>query len=188
MGEGLNADWLINWELCLWVQLCPNHCSSVQCMYFCWRCTNLPVSILLHFTLTVDKTSRYLKCHLLGRQLTPNSDLAILPFLVPVLKELLVAIISKVATGWILYSKDFRRSPLDLTDSDSWRVVSVSASLENAFLYTLRHVVSRMDAFVAGVYKRNSRPKTTTKIFVIWYESHWKNRPVYCSSFYFWYK
>ncbi len=52
IGEGWNVDGLVNQKLCLSSQLPLFNTGLVQRQHYCWRCTNPPVCLMSHFTLS----------------------------------------------------------------------------------------------------------------------------------------
>lgn len=57
------------------------HSGPVQPPHYCWCCTNLPVDLTLHFTLTREQNPEILELPHSGRWLTPNQEGAIISFL-----------------------------------------------------------------------------------------------------------
>lgn len=54
-----------------------HHNCPVKYLHHCWHCTNLPVNLTIHVTLTCEQDSEIPKLLHLGQQLTPNQEKAI---------------------------------------------------------------------------------------------------------------
>ncbi len=52
VGKGWNVDQLVNRKLCIPAQCLLHHSCLRQCPHYCWRRTNPPVNLTLHFTFT----------------------------------------------------------------------------------------------------------------------------------------
>ncbi len=77
IGEGRNKDRPVNRELCLSAQLPLHHDGSVQSPHYCRRCTDPPVDLSLHPSLTREQDPEILKFLHLGQDLIPDPERAL---------------------------------------------------------------------------------------------------------------
>ena len=61
IGEGRNVDWPVNWELRLSTQLSLHHDRPIQRLHYCGRCTDSPVNLTVHPSLTREQDPKILK-------------------------------------------------------------------------------------------------------------------------------